>query len=395
MSRAEQDAGPAQGEIVARHHATGESLRVAWRDGVLTSVEAATASPGGRWIAPALVDLQVNGFAGVDFQQDALTLDQLVTAVAGLRAAGCARFLLTLVTDGWPQLMGRLRAIRRLRENSAMLQSAIVGWHVEGPFLSPLTGFCGAHDPKCMCDPTSDHIRELREVTGADLVLLTLAPERHGALNAIELASSLGIQVSLGHTDASTDILLRAIRAGAIAFTHLGNGCPRELDRHGNILWRVLDLPPHFHVSLIPDGIHVPPEFLRVVHRLRGASIFHVSDAMAAAGAPPGRHPLGRLELEVGADQIVRFPGGTQFAGSALRPIEGVFRAATMLQCGWQNAWKYFSEIPARLLLLPCELRAGAAANFCVIEEGEDPLSPDPSKVVTVSARAPTLSRWR
>jgi N-acetylglucosamine-6-phosphate deacetylase len=107
----------------------------------------------------------------------------------------------------------------------------------------------------------------------------------------------------------------------------------------------------------------------RLAHRVLGNSIFYVSDAMAAAGAPPGRHKLGRLELEVGSDQVVRFPGRANFAGSALRPIDGVFRAAKMLDCGWQETWKYFSETPARLLGLPCELAAGARADFCVIDE--------------------------
>ncbi len=142
------------GSLVARHYATREPLRVAWRDGVITSVERTTSAPEDRWIAPGLVDLQVNGFAGVDFQQDDLTLDLLLTAVRGLGAAGCARFLLTLVTDDWPQLLRRLRSLRRLRENSRELQHAIVGWHIEGPFLSADPGFCGAPDPRWMLDPT-------------------------------------------------------------------------------------------------------------------------------------------------------------------------------------------------------------------------------------------------
>lgn len=368
------------GEILARHYATGQPVRVAWNDGVITAVEPTPAAPADApWIAPALVDLQVNGFAGVDFQQDDLTLDQLLIAVRGLRAAGCGRFLLTLITDDWARLLARLRHVRSLRSTCAELGHAIAGWHVEGPFLSAKPGFCGAHDPRWMRDPTAEHIRELRQCTEGDPVLLTLAPERHGALDVIRLASALGIKVSLGHTDASLETLQCAVAAGAVAFTHLGNGCPRELDRHDNILWRVFDLlrPPDagLRVSLIPDAIHVSPALFRLAHRELGDSIFFVSDAMAAAGSPPGRYPLGRLELEAGADRVVRFPGASNFAGSALRPDEGVQRAAKMLGSDWQKVWKQFSEVPASLMNLRSGLAVGAPADLCLVTRVGDTLT--------------------
>src|SRR6185295_14990202 len=107
-----------------------------------------------------------------------------------------------------------------------------------------------------MLDPTAEHIRELRTIAGNDPLLLTIAPERPGAIEAIALAVSLGMKVSLGHTNARSDDLRRAVQAGATGFTHLGNACPRELDRHDNIIWRVLDTPG-LTASLIPDRIHV------------------------------------------------------------------------------------------------------------------------------------------
>ena len=194
------------GEIVARHCATREPMRVVWRGGIITAVERVNELTKDRWVAPALVDLQVNGFAGIDFQEDDLTTDQLLTAARGLRAVGCGRFLLTLVTDDWPRLLARLRHLRALRQTSTELQRAIAGWHIEGPFLSAEPGFCGAHDPQWMRDPAPGDIEELRKAIGDDPVLLTLAPERTGALEAIRLAASLGIKISLGHTNASAEI---------------------------------------------------------------------------------------------------------------------------------------------------------------------------------------------
>jgi len=382
-----------EGEIIARHYATGNPVRLRWKQGAICAIEPASESPTGLWVAPPLVDLQINGYAGIDFQQDNLTLDDLLSATRQLRAAGCATFLLTLITDEWPKLVSRLRHLRALRSQSAELQSAIAGWHIEGPFLSAEPGFCGAHDPPVMCDPTPEYIRELRKLTEADPVLLTIAPERAGAIAAIALAVSLGIKVSLGHTNAPRDTLLQAIQAGATGFTHLANGCPRDLDRHDNILWRIFETPG-LTVSLIPDGTHVSPPLFRLIHRtISPSSVYYTTDAMAAAGAPPGTYKIGRLELEVGADQIVRLPGKPNFAGSALRPIDGVFRAARMLQCPWQEAWPRFSATPARFMGLPvAELKSGASATFCLVSISPENEFQSIQMILRGAANGPHLS---
>jgi N-acetylglucosamine-6-phosphate deacetylase len=314
----------------------------------------------------------VNGYGGVDFQQDNLSAEELLSAARQLRAAGCSRFLVTLITDHWDELTARLRHLRSLRARVTELQAAIAGWHVEGPFLSKEPGFHGAHNPALMLDPTLRHVRELHSICGNDPLLLTLSPERRGALKAIRAAVSLGIKISLGHTNASAKILSAAVGAGATGFTHLGNGCPRELDRHDNILWRIFETPG-LAVSVIPDGIHVSPPLFRLIHRTVGSdSIYYTSDAMSAAGRPPGRYKLGSMELEVGFDQIVRQPGKSLFAGSALRPIEGIFRAAKMLGCMWQEVWARFSQAPAALIGLKNELAVGQPANFCVLKVTEE-----------------------
>jgi len=179
----------------------------------------------------------------------------------------------------------------------------------------------------------------------------------------------------LGHTNASWEILQQAVRAGATSFTHLANGCPRELDRHDNIIWRVFETPD-LTVGLIPDGIHVSPSLFRILHRnLVPEWIYYVSDAMSAAGMPPGKYRLGKLELEVAEDQMVRQPGKPLFAGSALRPIEGVFRAAEMLSCSWWQAWPRISGTPARMMGLRNGLEVGGRADFCVLKvAGENQL---------------------
>lgn len=371
-----------QGEICGWHYARRRPIRLVCKDGLIVRIEKTRSRPPRPvWLAPTLFDVQVNGYGGVDFQQDNLSAQELLSAARRLRAAGCARFLVTLITDHWPRLTARLRHLHSVRSRSPELQTAIVGWHVEGPFLSTEPGFHGAHNPALMVDPTPGHIRELRSICGHDPLLLTLSPERPGAVKAIKLAVSLGIKISLGHTNASAETLSAAVAAGATGFTHLGNGCPRELDRHDNILWRVFETKG-LKVSLIPDAIHVSPPLFRLIHRTIGSdSIYYTSDAMSAAGQPPGRYKLGTMELEVGPDQIVRQPGKPLFAGSALRPIDGVFRAAKMLGCPWQDVWARFSQTPAELIGLKNELAVGQPADFCVLKVSGDQLIDNSSGV--------------
>lgn len=357
------------GEITGLLYTSNRAVRLRWEKGVISALEE-TRPPSGAeaWICPAALDLQVNGYAGVDFQQDGLTEGDLLRAATGLRAAGCGRFLLTLITDEWEQMLERIRHLRRLRLSSPALQRAIAGWHLEGPFLSSQAGFCGAHRPELMRDPSPKQVAALREATGADPVLLTLAPERPGALEAIREAVVSGMKVSLGHTDASSQVLRAAIAAGATGFTHFANACPQQLDRHDNILWRVLDTSG-LTVSLIPDGYHVSPALFRLAHRVfNREAIYYTTDAVSAAGAGPGRYTVGPHQVDVGPDQIVRQPGKTNFAGSGLRPLDGAFRAGAILGQSWREVWDWLSVSPARFMGWPHGLGVGAPADVTLIE---------------------------
>jgi N-acetylglucosamine-6-phosphate deacetylase len=360
--------GSRQGELVARHYAHGGAVRVVWDNGAIQELAPAADARENVWVAPGLVDLQVNGYAGVDFQQPEVEVADFEHAARTLAGDGCAVFFATLITDAWEALLAKLRSLRRAREQSPLLADTVGGWHIEGPFLSSEPGYHGAHDPGLMCDPTAEHIQALRQAADRDRVLLTLAPERAGSVEAIRFARTYGMTVSLGHTNASSEQLAAAVAAGASGFTHFGNAVPQMLSRYDNILWRALD-GLDVTLGLIPDGHHVSPMLMRLVHRLVPSDrIYFTTDAMAAAGAPPGRYPLGRLELEVGADGVVRMPGQTQFAGSGLRPIDGVRRAAAMLGKSWREVWDCFSTVPARFVGVPHGLHPGAPASFCVLE---------------------------
>jgi N-acetylglucosamine-6-phosphate deacetylase len=357
------------GEVVARHYKTRQPVRVRWQDGIFSAAGTAETAPENVWLAPTLTDLQVNGYGAVSFQEPDISQDDLLKAVRALQRDACGQCLFTLVTNEWSAILNQVRHVRKLRAQSPELNAALPGFHIEGPFMSPVPGFVGAHSPELMLSPTPEHICQLREACGDDPVLLTVAPERDGVLEAIKLAVSLGITVSLGHTNASYETIQQAIKNGARSYTHFGNGCPQALDRHDNILWRVLNTQG-LSVGLIVDNIHVSPMLLKIFHRLLDTSkVWYTTDAVSPAGALPGTYYFGKTAFVVGADQVVKEPGKTNFAGSALRPIEGVFRAAEMLDCPWQTAWERFSDQPRALMKMDVnQLQSGKPANFCVID---------------------------
>ncbi|MBP6506287.1 MAG: N-acetylglucosamine-6-phosphate deacetylase [Opitutaceae bacterium] len=354
-------------DAIDRH--TGQPVRLTWVDGKIQSIAPLTGTPsaGLPLLLPPLLDIQVNGYAGVDFQRDDCTQAELERAATGLAEAACGSFFLTLITQRWEKMLARVRHYRTLRAASPLLQRRMAGWHLEGPFMSPKPGFHGAHPPECMEPPSGAKLHELKAMVGEDPVLLTMAPEWPEAPAAIRVARALGFRVWLGHTDATVEQISAAIEAGAEGFTHLGNGCPGEIHRHDNIIFRVLD-EPQLRASLIPDRIHVSPVLFRLMHQVLGdARICYTTDAMAAAGAGPGIFDLAGMKVEVGTDGVVRQPGKSNYAGSSLAPLEGIRRAAAMLRRQPAAVWDYFSTQPVKFMGLAPALAVGGPADFCLL----------------------------
>ncbi|HEV7869447.1 MAG TPA: N-acetylglucosamine-6-phosphate deacetylase [Chthoniobacteraceae bacterium] len=299
-------------------------------------------------IAPALFDLQVNGFAGVDFQQPDLSRENLRHAVEALRRHGTGGILLTLITDEVSALCRKLERLERLREQDETVATMICGYHLEGPWLSPEPGFRGAHPAGLMRAPDVADYRLIRDAAGGRLRLVTLAPELPGSDELITAAGRDRVVISLGHTDATEAQIECAIAAGAALCTHVGNGVPMTLPRHDNIVQRLL-ARDELTACFIPDGVHLPQHVLRNFVRSKppGRAIL-TTDATAAAGAPAGRYRLGRSEIESDGE-TVRQPGQPHLAGSSLTPDRGVSNAAKWLGISQFDARALFSTTPAGL----------------------------------------------
>jgi N-acetylglucosamine-6-phosphate deacetylase len=262
---------------------------------------------------PGLVDLQVNGFAGVDFTDPALAPERLLQAVGALRETGVTRFLATLITSSVETFSACARTIVRTEH------PAIAGIHMEGPYISPEDGFRGAHPRGLVRAADVDDFRRRQDAAQGRIRLVTLAPESPGALRLIEHLAADGVRVAIGHTAATEREIADAVRAGATSSTHLGNGCAQLLPRHPNVIWEQLG-EDRLLASFIVDGHHLPAATVRSMIRAKTpARSILVTDAVAAAGMPPGRYTLGGQEVELSASGRVAAPGAPHLAGSALR----------------------------------------------------------------------------
>ncbi len=283
-----------------------------------------------------LFDLQVNGFNGVDFQQPDIDHTALTRAVDGLLAHETDRILFTLITDRIDSLCAKLANIEKLRAADPRIARMIVGYHIEGPYMSPLPGFHGAHDPGLMKAPDIAEFKLLQEAANGNIRLITLAPEQPNSAEFIRHITTNSVVAAIGHSDANDEQIDEAIAAGLTMCTHLGNGIPVNLHRHDNVMQRQL-ARDELIGSFIPDGIHIPGPVLKSMVRAKPRDkVIFTTDCMAAAGAGPGRFRIGRFDVDVGADGVVREPGKPNFAGSSLTMDKGIENISKFL--GWTEA---------------------------------------------------------
>ncbi len=295
-------------------------------------------------IADGLIDLQVNGYAGIDFNDTAITAGALDHALAAMLRAGVCHCLPTLITAEAALLAARLAALDAAVAASRLGPAMVPGYHLEGPFLNPAPGYAGCHPPAAMIPPDTALLDRLAAVARRPILLLTVAPERGPWI--VREARARGIAVALGHTAAGAEEVAAAAAAGATLSTHLGNAMPQPQPKFANPLMAQL-AEDRLAASFIADGIHVPPAALRVMIRAKGlARCVLVTDATAAAAAPPGLYGFAGMAIEHAADGSVRVPGTERLAGSALTldtAIRNIVRfglatPAEALRMGRENA---------------------------------------------------------
>lgn len=264
-------------------------------------------------------DIQVNGYFGGDFTNPNITAEELHRTCVALAEDGCTNILATVITDTIDALCLKLSHLVKLREQDDLAKKIISGFHIEGPFINPQVGYVGAHPADCVKPANVEDSKRLLEATAGLTKLITLAPEFDEDMATTRFLADQGITVSAGHCNPSFDQLRAGIDAGLSMVTHVGNGCPVTMNRHDNIIQRVLSLSADLWCCFIPDGAHV--DFFALKNYLKVAGIercIMVTDAIAAAKLGPGRYELSGMKIEVDEHGVARKPGSLNLAGATI-----------------------------------------------------------------------------
>jgi N-acetylglucosamine-6-phosphate deacetylase len=361
--------------VRGRHYLDGEVYDFHLADGVIKAVN----SPGDGgdvlggedyWVAPGLIDIQVNGYHGHDFCSGDATVGDVVAVAEKLVDAGVTAFCPTVTTNSYGAMESSLRAIALACETNDLARERILTIHMEGPYISPVDGPRGAHPLEHVRNPDWEEFSRLQSAAGGRIGLVTLAPEMPNALEFMSKARKAGVLIGIGHHAATREQINAAVAAGAVLSTHLGNGAHKQLPRHNNYLWEQL-ANDALMASIIVDGHHLPPAVVKSFYRAKGPGrLILISDVVSAAGLPPGEYQLMGLDIEVMADSSVRLSGTPYLAGSTLRLCDAIGNVLRLAGANLGEAITMATVNPARLLGLGGGhgfLRIGGPANLILL----------------------------
>jgi len=343
-----------QTKITGLLYSDNKPVSITFDEGRITAIERIERLPAGRndiYIAPGLIDNQVNGFAGVSFTFGGIELnsEDVKKATRELWKTGVTTYLPTLTTNSYDLLKRNFTVLNSVIDDPSLLGS-IAGFHLEGPYISPVDGYRGAHPLRHVRKPDRDEFISLYEASGNNILQVTLAPEMEGAMDLISLCADKGIVVAIGHHNASTAVITEAIDKGAQISTHLGNGCANMINRHVNPLWPQL-ADDRLMISIIGDGFHLLPEEIRVFYKVKGPEkTIITSDVTGFGSLSPGKYVTEEGDsIELTKDGMLRYPAQNVLYGSASPLKKGVGNVMKVTGCSLAEAIQMASTNPARL----------------------------------------------
>lgn len=312
--------------------------------------------PGAPHLAPGFIDLQVNGYAGIDYCLPGASTEQIGASLQAQFATGVTRIYPTVITGPRDGMTEALRMLARARRELPFGE-ALEAFHVEGPFISADDGPRGAHPIEHVRPPDYDEFLEWQDAAEGHIRLVTLAAEWPEAPAFIEKLAAQGIVVAIGHSNPTPAHIDAAVRAGATLSTHLGNGSHATMRRHPNYLYDQM-ADDRLNATFIGDGIHLDKNFLKVAIRAKGLerSVL-ITDAVMPAGCPPGLYALGAVTVQLHPENRVTVQGTQQLAGSVLRMDRGVENLMRLCGLNLRDAITLATRNPARVGRVPNRLR--------------------------------------
>lgn len=360
-------------QVLGKHYQTGEGVLLHIENGMISSVEPASNSLTEEipMVGPGLVDLQINGFKGMDFNAPPFPVSMVHRVTRELLREGVTSYFPTVITNGDQAIESAVGRISDACREDVLTRACIAGIHLEGPFISPEDGPRGAHQKQYVKAPNWDLFQRWQDKAQGLIKIVTLSPEWEGSTAFIEKCAASDVIASIGHTAANTKQIDEAVRAGARMSTHLGNGSHLHIRRHPNYIWDQL-AEDALWAGIIADGFHLPDSFLKVALKAKGPRLFLVSDAVSLSGMPSGDYndqiggevtlsPEGRLHLTHVPDML---------AGSAQLLTFGIEHLVHSGICDLEQAWSLASTIPSRFMKLPTSegLKAGSPADLVLFE---------------------------
>lgn len=370
-----------QVEIEGLNYLDHKPISVVIENGIITAVRQIDELSDERqafYLSPGLFDNQVNGYAGVSFVFGGsdLSEEDVEIATKGLWRKGVTSFLPTLTSNSQEALLKNIEILADAKNDRDLL-GAIPGFHLEGPYISPIDGFRGAHPKRHIRSPDWAEFEALYKASEENILTVTIAPELPGAIDFIRQCSELGIIASLGHHNASKSEVDLAVLNGARICTHLGNGCANMIDRHLNPLWPQL-AHDKLHISIICDGFHLRDEEIKTFFLVKGVEkTIITSDITSFAGLDPGRYINEDGEsIELLENGLLRYPAQNVLYGSATAINRGVVHMMNVTGCTLGEAIQMAATNPARVYNLTDrgELRPGMRADLILFEVGEQEL---------------------
>jgi len=331
---------------------TDELPTAVWfSEGVIHKVETIPASEledPDLYLAPGLIDNQVNGYKGVDFSSPELSPEKVRQTVGEIWQMGVTTFLPTLITMPEDILLHSLHILAESMEQDD-LGLSMPGIHLEGPYISDQPGYRGAHDPAWIRPPDWNEFKRLQSAANGKITQITVAPELPGGIGFIEKCRQNRIIVALGHHAAPSNIIHKAVEAGATVSTHLGNACANMIDRHNNILWAQL-ANDNLMATIIADGHHLTPDELCVLYKVKGPdNLVIVSDLVTFGGLAPGEYSWNGRTLTVSSEGTVGYKNEQILAGATYALKDGVINMMRFAGCTLEKSIDLASRNPARL----------------------------------------------